>query len=124
MKPKKTKWVAVARKSLLTIAFCIIFRGAPHGDVFGQKAQICKIAKTFTKWVAVARKSLLTIAFCIIFPGAPHGDVHFGQNSEFDKLGNKNIFKKHRRLKKCLLDFLRKSRSEFKCPFSHTTPPL
>ena len=32
-----TKWVAVARKSLLTIAFCIIFRGAPHGDVrFGQ----------------------------------------------------------------------------------------
>ena len=32
-----TKWVAVARKSVLTIAFCAIFRGAPHGDVrFGQ----------------------------------------------------------------------------------------
>ena len=26
------KRVAVARKSLLTIAFCIIFRGASHGD--------------------------------------------------------------------------------------------
>ena len=32
-----TKWVTVARKSGLTIAFCTIFRGAPHGDVrFGQ----------------------------------------------------------------------------------------
>ena len=31
------KWVAVARKSSLTIAFCTIFRGASHGDVrFGQ----------------------------------------------------------------------------------------
>ena len=27
-----TKWVAMARKPGLTIAFCIIFRGAPHGD--------------------------------------------------------------------------------------------
>ena len=32
-----TKWVAVARESLLTIAFCIIFRAPPHGDArFGQ----------------------------------------------------------------------------------------
>ena len=93
LKPNKiTKWVAVARKSLLTIAFCIIFRGAPHGDVFGQKTQICKIAKMFTKWVAVARKSHLTIAFCIIFRGAPHGDVDFSKKMLFWANFEKSIF--------------------------------
>ena len=41
-----TKWVAAARKSLLTIAFCIIFRGAPHGDVdFGQTCYVGQILK-------------------------------------------------------------------------------
>ena len=32
-----TKWVAVARKSLLTTDFCIIFRDTADGDIFGQK---------------------------------------------------------------------------------------
>merc|ERR1711884_768393 len=33
-----TKWVAMARKSLLTIDFCIIFRDTADGDIFGQKS--------------------------------------------------------------------------------------
>ena len=41
-----TKWVAVARKSLLTAAFCIIFRDTADGGVFGQKLKnIRKIGK-------------------------------------------------------------------------------
>ena len=83
-----TKWVAVARKSLLTTDFCIIFRDTADGDIFGQKSKITKIknyknTKIFTKWVAVARKSLSTTAFCVIFRAPPHGDAHFGQNPYF-----------------------------------------
>ena len=40
-----TKWVAVARKSLLTNAFCIIFRDTAEGCVFGQKLKKYKIKK-------------------------------------------------------------------------------
>ena len=80
-----TKWVAVARKSLLTTAFYIIFEirlmvtfSVKNQNV--QKSKIDKNTKMFTKWVAVARKSLLIIAFCVIFRAPPHGDVRFGQN--------------------------------------------
>ena len=38
-----TKWVAVARKSLLTAAFCIIFRDTADGDIFGQKSNFWRI---------------------------------------------------------------------------------
>ena len=40
-----TKWVAVARKSLLTADFCIIFRDTADGDIFGQKSKKSKIKK-------------------------------------------------------------------------------
>ena len=43
-----TKWVAMARKPGLTIAFCVIFRGASHGDVhFGQNPYFWTVLKNY-----------------------------------------------------------------------------
>ena len=43
-----TKWVAVARKSLSTTAFCVIFRAPPHGDAhFGQNPYFWQIQKIY-----------------------------------------------------------------------------
>ena len=38
-----TKWVAVARKSLLTAAFCVTRQDTADGDIFGPKSFFCKI---------------------------------------------------------------------------------
>ena len=43
-----TKWVAVARKSLLITDFCIIFRDTADGDVFGQKSKLIKKVSLLT----------------------------------------------------------------------------